>query len=249
MAKTIGVVSIKGGVGKTTTAANVGAALAEFGKKVLIVDADFSAPSLGMHFGLVQPEKTLHHVFQGKIPAHEAVHNCAENLDIIPCSLMSEKINPYMLRDKLKHLKSMYDYILIDAAPTLNDDMLATIMASDELLVITSPDYPTLSATLHAVKVAQKENKPIAGLVLNRVRGKKFELTEAEIVETSGISVLGTVMDDLSVPQGISETTPAMHYKPRSKASKSFRNIACSLAGIEQDDGMLSRLKSWFSSR
>ena len=63
MAKTIGIISIKGGVGKTTSTVNIGAALAELGKKVLLVDADYTSPNLALHFGVVAPQKTLQHVF------------------------------------------------------------------------------------------------------------------------------------------------------------------------------------------
>jgi len=61
--KIIGVISLKGGVGKTTTVANLGASLAkDFNKKVLVVDANFSAPNLGLHLGLVDPKTTIHDV-------------------------------------------------------------------------------------------------------------------------------------------------------------------------------------------
>ncbi len=248
-AKTIGVISIKGGVGKTVTTCNLGSALAELGKKVLLVDADFTSPNLALHFGIVSPEKTLHHVFAGKVTAYEAVHNYSENLDILPCSLVGEKVNPYLLKEKLSGVKKLYDYILIDAAPTLNDDMLATIVASDELLVVTSPDYPTLSATLHAVKMAQKKKTPIVGLVLNKVRGKKFELTPKEIEEASGVNILGVVRDDIHIPASIAGTKPAVEHKPRTHASRSFRQIAAALAEIDYDRSIFATLRNWFQSR
>lgn len=248
-AKTIGVISIKGGVGKTVTTCNLGSALAELGKKVLLVDADFSSPNLALHFGIVSPEKTLHHVFTDKATAYEAVNNYTENLDILPCSLIGEKINPYLLKEKLNGLRKIYDYILIDASPTLNDDMLATIVASDELLVVTSPDYPTLSATLHAVKMARKKKTPIVGLVLNKVRGKKFELTAEEIEEASGVGILGVVRDDVHVPASVAGTKPTLEHKPRGRASRSFRQIAAALAGVDYDDSFFGPLRSWFRSR
>ena len=249
IAKVIGIVSIKGGVGKTTAAVNLGAALADFGKKVLLVDADFGSPNLALHLGLVRPKKTLDMVFKGKLTAYEAIHSYLENLDILPCSLMADRVNPFMLKEKLEGVRNLYDYIVIDAAPTLNDEMLATIVASDELLVVTSPDYPTLSATLHAVKVAKKEKTPIAGLLLNRVRGKKFELTTEEIEEAADVAILGVVREDLTVPQSVAETMPAMMFKPRAKAVRSFKKIAADLIGIEYDDSFWSQLKNVFKRK
>ncbi len=249
LAKTLGIVSIKGGVGKTTTAVNLGAALAGFGKKVLLVDADFSSPNLALHLGIVNPKRTLHHVFEGKITAQEAVHSYSENIDVLPCSLMGGKVNPFLLRDKLARLKHTYDYIIVDAAPTLNAEMLATILASDELLVVTSPDYPTLSATMHAVKAAQKEKTPIAGLVVNKIRGKKFELKPAEIEEATGAKILGVVGDDVGVLESVAEMKPAMLHKPRGKSAKAFKEIAAKVAGVENDKGFLKRLKGLFNSK
>src|SRR3989344_272253 len=172
-ARILGIVSIKGGVGKTTSTVNVGTALSEMNKKVLLVDADFGSPNLALHFGMVNPSKTLNHVFQGKVAPHEAIQRYNDNLDVMPCSVITQKIHPALLKEKLQPLRKLYDYILIDASPTLNETMLSTIMASDELLVVTSPDYPTLNATLYAVRVARKQKTPIGGLLVNRIHGKK----------------------------------------------------------------------------
>jgi septum site-determining protein MinD len=246
LARTIGIVSVKGGVGKTTSAANLGSALAFFGKKVLLVDADFTSPNLGLHFGIVKPKKSLHQVFQNKITAHEAVQTCAGNLDLLPCSLIAKKVNPYLLREKIAGLKKLYDVIIIDAAPTLNDDMLATIIASDELLVITSPDYPTMSATLHAVQIAKKQKTAIAGLVLNRVHGKKFELSEKEIEDAAGVPILGVVREDVRVPESIAETVPAAVHRPRAKSSRAYKMLAAKLVGVPYAEGFLGRIKARF---
>ncbi|MFQ5475058.1 MAG: AAA family ATPase, partial [Candidatus Nanoarchaeia archaeon] len=159
--KVIGIISIKGGVGKTTTVANLGAVLAdEFMKRVLIVDANFSAPNLGLHLGIVQPEVTMHDVLADKAPIRQAVlaHQCG--FDVLPSSLIPKKINPYKLKNRLESLRSEYDYILIDSSPTLNEEILSTMIASDALLVVTTPDYPTLSTTMHAIQVAKRKKTP-----------------------------------------------------------------------------------------
>ncbi|HLC74534.1 MAG TPA: AAA family ATPase [Candidatus Nanoarchaeia archaeon] len=249
MAKTIGIISIKGGVGKTTSTINIGAALAELGRKVLLVDADFTSPNLALHFGIVAPQKTLHHVFQGKISAQEAIQSYHENLDILPCSVITEKVHPGLLKEKIQSVRKFYDFILIDAAPTLNDVMLSTILASDQLLVITSPDYPTLNATLHAVRVAQQQKTPIVGLVVNKVRGKRFELSRSEIEDAAGVPVIGSVSDDVNVPASVAETRPAVHFKPRAQSSAMYRKVAQQLAGVEEQPGLIDTVKSWLRIR
>jgi len=245
--KTFGIISIKGGVGKTTVSANLGIALSQFGKKILLVDADFSSPSLGIHFGLLKPVKTLHQVFKDKITVHEAIHEYAENLDLLPSSLIANKPNPYLLKEKLAPLKEIYDFIIIDSSPTLNDEMLATIVASDEIFVVTSPDYPTLSATLHAVKTAKKQKTPISGLILNRVHNKKFELTLEEIEEASEVPIMAVLREDLIIPQGIAETTPGTAIKPTAHTSIEFMKLAASIVNEEYEDPrFLTKLRKFF---
>ncbi len=246
-AKIFGVISIKGGVGKTTVSANLGLALSEFNKKVLLVDGDFSSPSLAIHLGLLKPEKTINQVFKDKITAHEAIHEYSETLDLLPAALISDKPDPYLLKEKLEPLRELYDYIIIDSSPTLNKEMLATIMASDEIFVVTAPDYPTLSATLHAVKVAKKENTPITGLIINRMYDKRFELSLEEIEEAAQVPVIAVLKEDLIIPLSIAETKPATELKPTAKTSVEFMKLASSIAKEEyQDPRFLEKIKSIF---
>jgi septum site-determining protein MinD len=223
-AKTLGVISIKGGVGKTVTTCNIGTALAELGNKVLLVDADFTSPNLALHLGVLSPKNTLHHVFKDRVTAYEAVQNYRENLDILPCSLIGERLNPFLLKEKLAGLRNLYDYILIDSAPTL-------------------------SATLHAVKMARKKKTPIMGLVLNKVRGRKFELTSQEIEEASGVGILGVVRDDVHVPGSVAGTVATLEHRPRARSSRAFRKIAAEIAGVDYDKSVFGSLRNWFGSR
>ena len=165
-------------------------------------------------------------------------------MDILPSSLGAGKINPYLLKEKVSSLKKLYDYIIIDSAPTLNDDMLATMLASDELLVVTSPDYPTLSATLHAVKVAKHRRTPISGLILNKVRGRRFELSINEIEEAAGVPVLCTIKDDVSVPASIAKTKPTPLYRSWAKSSRAYRKLALQLAGYNDNKNLFTKVLS-----
>ena len=114
MGKTIGVISLKGGVGKTSTVVELGHAIADFGKKVLLIDGNLSAPNLGLHLNIIEPEKTLHHALAREINISDAIYKIEENLDLIPSSLFFKKrINVLKLKDILKLLKRKYDYILL----------------------------------------------------------------------------------------------------------------------------------------
>src|SRR3989338_9716195 len=177
-ATTIGVIAIKGGVGKTTTASNLATILAhDFNKKVLVVDANFSAPTLHFHLGESSTTDTIHDVLTEKIKIHDAIRTHEKGkFSYIPGALMKGYIYPFKLKKKLDTVKDDFDYIILDSSPTLNEELLSAMVASDKLLVVTTPDYPTLSATLHAVKTAKEKRTPIVGMVLNKCRNKHFEL-------------------------------------------------------------------------
>lgn len=231
MGKSIGILSLKGGVGKTTSVVSLGNSLADEGKKVLLVDGNFSSPNLGMHLKIVDPEKTIHHVLKRKANPKDSVYKLGK-FDVMPASVFyNSKINVFELKNKLRHLKRKYDFILIDSSPALNDETLAVMMASDEIFIVTTPDYPTLSSTLKAVKLAKQRGTPINGLILNKVHNRKFEIPSDYVEDTLDTPVLASIPHDLNFLKAVSEFTPYTNYKPKSKASKEFRKLAEVLSG------------------
>jgi septum site-determining protein MinD len=250
MAKIIGIIAIKGGVGKTSCTANIGAVLADnFNKKVLLVDANFSAPNLGFHFGLIKPKATLQETIHGKIPIEDAIHEYKKNLHIIPAALEGKTIkNPFMLKKKLNTLRKYYDIILIDASPSLNNEILSTMLASDELYVVASPDYPTLSTTMSAIKIAKKRKTPIKGLILNRVRNKKFELTIEEIEDAAEVPVLGLLPDNIKMLEAVANTIPMSEHSPNADPTIEFNKIAAYMIGEEYaDNRIIAKIRKLFN--
>jgi len=151
MGKSIGLIAIKGGVGKTSIASSLASDLAVNQRgKVLVIDGNYSAPNLGIHMNVLSPDKTIHHVLGDRLPIRKAIYK-NHGVDIIPGSPAYGKyFNPLKLKDKIQLLKKDYDYIIIDSSPNLNDELLSTILASDLLFVVSTPDYPTLSCSLKA---------------------------------------------------------------------------------------------------
>lgn len=247
--KIIGVISIKGGVGKTTTVSNLGALLAnKFGKKVLIVDANFSAPNLALHLGFINPETTLADVLMDRVDVKEAIYEHDLGFHMLPTALVHRKLNPFKLRSKINKLREYYDVILIDSSPTLNEEMLSTIVASDSLLVVTSPDLPTLSCTMHAVKVAKRKKTPIAGMIINKVRKKNFELTTDEIQESTGVPVVAVLPDDVRVLEALARSTPASVFSPKKNFAVEYHQLAASIIGEEYaDNRLVSKVKNFLA--
>ena len=114
MGKVIGIVSLKGGVGKTSVVTALGGAFFRLGKKVLLVDGNLSSPNLGLHLNIIDPKKTIHDVLNRNARLKEAVLSYP-GFDILPASLFTNiEVNPLKLKDHLKHLKkSMTSLLLI----------------------------------------------------------------------------------------------------------------------------------------
>jgi len=247
--KTIGIISLKGGVGKTSTVVALGAAIADFGKSVLLVDGNLSAPNLGLHLNIVDPEVTLHHVLDGTANPSAAVHNVG-NFDVIPASIFGRfQINPLKLRDKIKNLKRKYDYTIIDSSPALNEETLATMLASDGIFVVSTPDYPTLSTTLKAAKLAKQRGTPIEGIILNKVHNKNFELSSEDIEKTTEIPIMAVIPHDVNILRALSEFTPSTIHRPKSEASEEYKKLAATLIGEKYKPVKLKSFFRWINPR
>src|SRR3989344_5905846 len=247
MGKTIGVLSLKGGVGKTSSVVALGDAMADFGKKVLLIDGNFSAPNLGLHLNIIDPSITLNHVLARKTHVKDSIHK-AGKFDVIPSSVFNNlKLNPLELRDKIKPMKKRYDVTLIDSSPALGEEMLGVMLASDGIVVVTTPDIPSLSAVLKIGRIARKRDVPILGLIINKAHNKNFDLSIEEIEETAGMPVLAIIPYDINFQKSLSEFKPSTEYKKKSKASIEYRKLAGILVGKKyKDESFFNKAKNFF---
>ncbi len=236
MVRSIGIISLKGGVGKTSSTLSLGKAIADLGKKVLLVDANFSAPNLGIHLKLIEPEITLHHVLGRKNNISEAIQSIG-NIDILPSSIFSEiKINPMKLREVLKPLRKKYDFILIDSSPSLNEESLSAIFASDELFVVSTPDHPTLGMTIKAIVTARKHGANVSGIILNKVYGKNFEISSLDVEKTAGVPVMAAIPYDTDFLRAVSNFSSFFEHSPNSLGGKEYRKLAEILTGEKRNN-------------
>jgi MinD-like ATPase involved in chromosome partitioning or flagellar assembly len=247
LSKTIGIISVKGGVGKTSLTTTLGAALAkEFNKKVLLVDANFSAPNLALHLGLTDPDVTIHHVLSDKVDIQKAIYESEHGFHLIPGSMVYAAVNPFKLRSKLKPLEKYYDAILIDSAPTLSDQILASIIASDELYMVTTPDRVTLNTTMKVASMARSKNIPIKGLIVNKVHNKNFELGIDEIERISNCKVVAMLPHELKVLESLSEMNPISASR-HLKFSKEIKKLAGALIQETHKPTFFEKVQDFFS--
>ena len=245
MTKTLGIISIKGGVGKTTIAASIASDLVNhYQKKVLLIDANYSAPNLGLHMDIIEPKKTIHDILDGKAKMQSAIHN-KFGVDVIPGKyIYGNRLNTFKLKDRIKKIKNNYDFIVIDSSPSLNEEILSTMLASDSLFVVTTPDYPTLSCSLKAAKLAKQRGKPISGIIINKIRDPRFELSLKEIEEATEIPVIARIPDNKIAGRAVHTRIPIPVYNKRNKFSKEINRLNSALTNQKNKLSFFKRLFS-----
>jgi len=238
-ARVIGVVSGKGGVGKTTTAANLGAALARnFRKKVLVVDCNFAAPDLPLYFGMYPLPAAREKIVEGR-----AVYPHSKNLHLLLASSI-KKGKQIELKKFLRKLD--YSFILLDAPP-VGDELVFDL--SDELLVVTNPDVSAVASAVRAIKRSGKHNLSVLGVEVNRIRKERHEVSQAELLAVFDTPIISSIPEDPNIRKALVEGDPAVLRHPRSKASTEFQKLAAHLLGKKFRAKMFRRLLGPFGGR
>ncbi len=235
MTRIITVCSGKGGAGKTTVVANLGTALASMGKDVVILDANITTPNLGIHLGVPLFPVTLHDVLKGNASIKDAIYEHESGLRIIPAGISLKDLRGVDSRDlpnALLDLIGNTDIIILDAAAGLGREALSAIESSDELIIVTNPDLPSVTDALKAIKLAERLGTKIGGVVVNRVTRRSHEMNRREILDMLGdVDILAEIPEDVEVQRAVASRTPVVSHSPRSNASKEITSLAARLVG------------------
>ncbi|MFB6080375.1 MAG: cell division ATPase MinD, partial [Haloferacaceae archaeon] len=235
MGRVYAVASGKGGVGKTTTTANLGAALAAAGHRTAVVDADLGMANLGAAFGLADDGPTLHDVLAGVATVTESIREAADGLAVVPGSRALDAFadaSPDGLADVLGTLADEYEYVVVDTGAGLSTDSLEPLRAADEVVLVTTPERAALDDTTKTAAVTRRLGTPLRGYVL--VRGGD-EAGERARDRLDG-DVLGTIPDDPTVSDALAAGKPLAAYAPRSPATGAYRRLAATLTGVSIPD-------------
>ncbi len=238
MKKIIVITSGKGGVGKTTTAINLGAAMNYFGKDVLVIDGNLTTPNVGIHLNSPNVPVNLNHVLLGKADAYEAVYEHASGVKIMPSSLSIKelkKIKPEKIKYFKEDFKKISEYIIVDSAAGLGNEATSLIEMADELIVVTNPEMPALTDALKAIKIAEQYKRHILGVVVTRVKGNNIEMSPETVKEMLETQILGMVPEDISVQESLNLKDAVVHTHPKSKAARAYKEIASKLLNVPYD--------------
>ena len=240
MTNILAFVSIKGGVGKTTLALEVASSLVKnFDKKVLLVDANFSAPNIGLYLDLTN-DLTLHDALNGTL-LHNTIYE-AHGIDIIPASMhYHDEIDPFKLKKVLNKYKPRYDFIILDSSPNY-EELKPVIAAADKIFLVTSPDNMTLTTTLKAAEIAREQKTPIEGIVVNKIRSPKHEYDLKEIEKISEVPVLAKIHDHKKMAQSLHSKTPVSILDKNNTISKEIERFASAICGSPENGGWIQKI-------
>jgi MinD-like ATPase involved in chromosome partitioning or flagellar assembly len=222
--KVIGIMSFKGGVGKSVSTINLAAALFRLGKKVLIVDGNFLSPSLHFYLGLLKPKKTLKEVVRGNIGIDDAIYEHKSGIHLLPCNFY-KGINLEKFKKVVDNLRYRYDFVIIDSGPSYTDEIIAILMVCDELVFIATPDYPTLAATVKAAKIAKYKDVKIRGIILNRRKKRSLELSVRDVEKTVMLPVIAKIPEDVKLTKSVLKFMPVVGNK-WSKSGRAYLKLA-----------------------
>lgn len=253
--ETIGIISGKGGVGKSTIAVNLATLFASSDYDNLLIDGDTSNPSVGLHLGIWQHSYGLQDVLDGKITPEEAiVLHPATGIRVIPSSLRYVKDASMKNLSRVLGSIKAYQCITIDSPPGLSSEVENIMKACSKLIVVTTPDVPSVTSATKIVDLAETHRIPVAGLVVNRIVNKKYELHMQEIESMCNTRIIGRIPEDSRVPESIAVKIPVTLYFPKSPASMAFNNLATEISGKRirtlraTREGLLGRLINFFRS-
>ncbi|MCD6399130.1 MAG: cell division ATPase MinD [Candidatus Aenigmarchaeota archaeon] len=251
MSRIISVVSGKGGVGKTTLTSNLGIVLNKLGKKTLVVDGNITTPDISLHLGIPLYPITIHDVLRGDAHISEAIYDHPTGLSIVPGSISIDdlnKINMDKLSESLNYLKKQADIILLDSPAGLGKESLKSIEVANDIIIVTNPNMPSIVEALKIKEIAERMNKNILGVVINRVNNKKSELSEKEIKNMLELPILTKIPEDSVVPLSIGNKIPVVHFDPFSPSSKAINKFGADLVGKEfemKEFGFFQRIMTW----
>ena len=254
------ITSGKGGVGKTTSTANIGTALALAGPKVVLIDTDIGLRNLDLLIGLENRILyDLTHVIDGRCTVNKALIKLkkCDNLSFLPASMSRDKedITPEQMKAIVDELKEEFDYVIVDCAAGIDHGFKLAVAGADSAIIVTTPEMSAVRDADRVVAKLENEGLSKPKLVVNRIRPdmvkRKDMMDVGDMLEFLGIELLGVVPDDESIIISTNKGEPAV-FDDKSKAGKAFRDIAQRIMGndvpinrYDKPDGFMSKFKKF----
>ncbi len=261
MSEVIVITSGKGGVGKTTTTANIGTGLAVRGKKVVLIDTDIGLRNLDVVMGLENRiVYDLVDVVEGTCRIKQALikDKRYDGLYLLPAAQTRDKsaVNPEQMIKLCAELKSEYDFVLIDCPAGIEQGFKNAIAGAGKAIVVTTPEVSAVRDADRIIGLLEANELRNPKLLVNRVRADMVKrgdmMTIDDIVDILAIDIIGVVPDDEKIVVSTNKGEPAVTDN-KSLAGEAYRNITRRIMGedipllnLENDEGFVLKLKKLF---
>lgn len=260
MGQSLVITSGKGGVGKTTATANIGAALAMMNQKVALVDADIGLRNLDVVMGLENRiVYDLVDVVEGFCKLKQALikDKRVEGLYLLPAAQTREKtaVTPEQMRNLVAQLKEEFDYVIVDCPAGIEQGFKNAVAGADKAMVITTPDVSSVRDADRVIGLLESAGLEAPALIVNRIKPKMVDRGDMmnidDILDVLAIPLIGVVPEDETILVSTNRGEPAV-FQESSRAGLAFRNIARRLRGEEvpflnlaEMQGLWGRLKKF----
>lgn len=256
----LSITSGKGGVGKTSISVNLAITLARMGKKVTVLDADLGLANINVILGFI-PKYTLHHVFKGQKKVSDIIIEVPEGIKIIAGASGFYQLANLETSQRDALIQSfldveMDDIVIIDTGAGVSANVLSFILASDETIVVTTPEPTAITDAYGIIKaIASQTSDMNIKLLVNRassaLEGKRVS---DRVINIAGqflntkVESIGFIYDDPIVASAVRNQKPFTVTHPKAKASSCLRSIGASLLNckIEDGEGMPGFFKKFF---
>ena len=240
MGKVLSISNHKGGVGKTTSAINIGAGLNMLGKKVLLIDLDPQA-NLSQSLGLINQEKNIYGALKGEYKLQPIT--VLKGLDVIPSTLdlsgaeielSSEPGREYILKELIESVKSSYDYIIIDSPPSLGLLTINSFTAADEIIIPLQAQFLAMQGLAKLVEVVEKiksrlnKGLKIGGVFITQYDGRK--VLNRDVVETINAHFKSEVFktkirDNIALAEAPAQGMDIFRYNAKSYGAEDYMGL------------------------
>lgn len=265
MGEAIVITSGKGGVGKTTTTANIGTALAAMGKKVVVVDGDTGLRNLDVLMGLENRiVYTILDVIEERCRLKQALIKDKRfpNLCLLPTAQTRDKgdIRSEQMLDLVDELKEEFDYVIIDCPAGIEQGFENAIIGADRAIVVVNPEITSVRDADRVIGKLDAKGLEKHELVINRLnyemtkRGDMLDIND--IIETLSVKLIGVVPDDRCITISTNKGEPIV-LDEKAMAGQAFNNIAKRITGEEvplmnlnnEEGGFFNSLKKFFKKK
>ena len=239
MGSVIAMLSGKGGTGKTTACAGISIALASAGDRVLCVDCDVGLRNLDISLGLADSNAlSFQDVSEGGYPLEQAaIHPDCPNLRFLtaPMNRRVDQIDEEAFRCLIRSARTQFDYILLDAPAGLDAGFQLCATHADRIILVTNPEPSAIRDAARTGQQLELMKKNQVRIIVNRVKRKLLEVTKRtidDVMDESGLPLLGVVPEDENVTLAAAFGKPLLHYSRRGGAAQACRRIAKRIQGM-----------------